>query len=191
MLRSMLLALLYLILAAALASLLDIDVLTALADLFSAASYMMNTMATLPYAAYLDATPEILTAHVLIIRARLSLACYLVGLITTPSLAPFVVLLLGGMLATAICDLLLWVFRIPRHCWKIIRWSIQSPLLLIVILLAIYGLSSRPDRSLALTTEPVPAPAPPSWIVAAEGIQRQMLQRMDVAQDDAMRLIDE
>ena len=189
--RLMLLALLYLILAAALASLLDIDVLTALADLFSAASHIMNTMATLPYAAYLDATPEILTAYVLIIRAWLSRSCYLIGLITTPSLAPFVVLLLGHVFAAAVCDLLLWVFWIPRHCWKIIRWSIQSPLVLTVILLAIYGLSSQPGRPLVLATPPVPAPALPSWIGAAEGILRQMLERMDGAQDDAMRRIDE
>ena len=185
----MLLALLYLILAGALASLLDIDVLTALADLFSAASYMMTTMATLPYAVYLDAAPEILTSLVSTTRSRLSLACYFVGLITTPSLAPFVLLLLVGMLATAMCDLLLWVFWIPRHCWKIIRWFMRSPLSLTVILLAIYGLSSQPGRPLALTTEPVPAPALPSWIVAAQGIQRQILGRMDVAQDDAVRPI--
>lgn len=186
----MLIALLYLILAAALASLLDIDILTALADLFAAASHMMTVMATLPYAAYLDATPEILTSLVSTTRSRLSLACYFIGLITTPSLAPFVLLLLGGMLATAICDLLLWVFWIPRSCWKIIRWSIQSPLLLTVILLAIYGLSFQPGRPLALTTEPVPAPALPGWIIAAEGIQRRVLERMGVAQDDAMRPID-
>ena len=190
MLRPILIALLYLILAAALASLLDIDILTALGDLVSAARPMMTTMATLPYATYLDAAPEIFTSLVATTRSRLSLVCYLVGLITTPSLAPFVLLLLGGMLATAICDLLLWVFWIPRHCWRIICWLMRSPLLLTVILLAIYGLSSRPGRRLALTTEPVPAPALPSWIIGAEGIQRQILEHMGLAQDDAMRPIE-
>ena len=177
----MLIALLYLIVAAALASLLEIDIPTALADLLSVASHTMTTMATLPYAAYLDATPEILTSLISTTRSRLSLACYFIGLITTPSLAPFVLLLLGGMLATGLCDLLLWVFWIPRHCWRVIRWSIQSPLLLAVILMVVYGLSSRPGRPLALTTEPVPAPALPSWMIEPEGVQREILERMNFA----------
>ncbi len=183
MLRPMLIALLYLILMAALASLLEIDLLTALADLSSAASHVMNTMATLPYAAYLDATPKILTSLITTTRSRLSLACYLLGIITTPSLAPFVLLLLGALLATAVHNLLLWVFWVPRQCWKIIRWTVQSPLLLILIPVAIC-LWSRPDHPLVPATKPLPAPAPPSWVIAAEGIRHNIQRRIDAAQDD-------
>ena len=145
MLRPMLLTLLYLILAVALASLLDIDLRTARADLSSAASQMMNTMVTLPYIAYLEAAPGILTSLISRTRSRLSLAYHLLGVITTPSMAPFLMLLLGALLATAICDLLLWIFWISRQCWKIIRWTMQSPSLLLLIPVVIC-LWSRPDQ---------------------------------------------
>lgn len=130
----MFLVLQYLILAAALASLININIVKALGYLFRIVSYMMDTITYSLYAVYLDATPEYLTTYVPMMRAQLSLEWYFVELIIKRKLAPFVLLLLGGILVTAICDLLLWVFRIPRYCWKTIR---VSPLLLTGIVLAI------------------------------------------------------